>query len=207
MAERGEDRGVCPCSPIRMMTALATKSVERTVIAALATLAVLLAGCQSQVPPEPGAEWSPVAKCLGIAVPREAADVLGNVYRTERTSIGYGPMEVMYSVKGDCVTYVEKTIYGVNPARAFVAGRVGALQRQFGATHEDMAVLATALAEMHELLVSAEPRADVTHSHHASAGRVVNGICRMWTLGMMLSTNLSVTFALVLKSDIERCGG
>ncbi len=174
---------------------------------ALATLAVLLAGCQSQVPPEPGADWRPPsAKCLGIAAPR-GADTLGNVYRTQRTSIGYGSMEVMYSVKGNCVTYVEKTIYGVNPARAFETGRVGALQRQFGATDDDMAVLATALVEMHALLGSAEPRVGVIYSNHASAGKVVNGICRMWTLGMMLSTNLSITFALVLKSDIERCGG
>lgn len=145
------------------------------------------------------------AACLDVAAPGERPDVLGNVYETVRTSLGDGAMEVMYSVKGDCVTFLETRIHEVSPATAFEAGRVGALQRQFNATDDDMAVLAAALVEMRDHLASARSRSGAIH--HASAGKVVNGVCRMWILGVALGRNLSVAFVLAPKSDVERCGG
>ena len=144
-------------------------------------------------------------QCLDVAAPAEAPDVLGNVYLTVRTAFGDGSMEVMYGIEGHCVTFVEKALHEVNPATAFEAGRVGALQRQVEATDDDMAILVTALVEMRDRLLSAESRGKVIR--HASAGKVVNGVCRMWILGVVLSRNLSVTYRLAPRSDLERCGG
>ena len=161
-----------------------------------------LEGASESTDKVPQAETTVVSMdCLDVALPKESPDGLGNVYSTERTSFGDGLIEVAYSVQGACVDRVEKTIYAVDPSKMLERARV--LQRELGATNEDMAILATAVAELHEHLLS--PAARDSAMHMASADRVVDAVCRRWIL-VTAGERVIVTQELWPESQVPKCG-